>query len=69
MIETAMQTEANLAMLPLQDLLGLDSQARMNTPGVTEGNWRWRFQWEMFPTDLAPRLLEKVDATGRRHVS
>ncbi len=69
MIETAMQTQANLAMMPLQDLLGLDSQARMNTPGVTEGNWRWRFQWEIFPTDLAARLLEKVDATGRRHAS
>ena len=67
MIESAMQTRANLAIAPLQDLLGLDSQARMNTPGVTDGNWRWRFQWEMFPTDLAERIREKVENTGRRH--
>src|SRR5207302_3015436 len=33
---------AELAVTPLQDLLGLGSEARLNTPGVTTGNWRWR---------------------------
>lgn len=39
---TALASTANLAVLPLQDLLGLGSDARMNTPGTTEGNWAWR---------------------------
>jgi len=45
MIRTAFQTRAALAMIPLQDFLGLGSEARMNVPGTTEGNWRWRFRW------------------------
>ena len=38
----ALASVAALAVLPLQDLLGLGSDARMNTPGTAEGNWRWR---------------------------
>lgn len=39
---TALSSVADLAVLPLQDLLGLGSDARMNTPGTVEGNWEWR---------------------------
>jgi len=39
---TALASPAALAVLPLQDLLGLGSDARMNTPGTVEGNWEWR---------------------------
>ena len=39
---TALASTAALAILPLQDLLGLGSDARMNTPGTTQGNWKWR---------------------------
>ena len=46
MIQTALQTRAYLAVIPLQDFLGLDSSARMNTPGTIEGNWQWTFSWE-----------------------
>ena len=46
MIQTALQTPACLAVIPLQDFLGLDSSARMNTPGTIEGNWQWTFSWE-----------------------
>lgn len=56
MINTVLSSNALLAMLPLQDLLGLGSEARMNVPGVAEGNWTWRFQWEQIPANLASDL-------------
>ncbi len=43
-IDAVLQSPARLAMLPLQDLLGLDSEARMNVPGQSEGNWCWRLE-------------------------
>ncbi|HIE53978.1 MAG TPA: 4-alpha-glucanotransferase [Chromatiaceae bacterium] len=57
MIRTAMQSRANLAMVPLQDFLGLGSEARMNVPGVAEGNWRWKFHWEQLS---APERIEWI---------
>ena len=51
-IDAALNSAAQLAVIPLQDLLGLDSSARMNTPGTDMGNWSWQFQG----TDLNPRL-------------
>jgi len=47
MIRTAMMSVANLAIIPFQDLLGLDSSARMNIPGTASGNWAWRFSWDI----------------------
>jgi 4-alpha-glucanotransferase len=44
-IETAWASAAHTAIIPMQDVLGLDSTARMNTPGVATGNWDWRFTW------------------------
>jgi 4-alpha-glucanotransferase len=49
---------AVLAIAPLQDLLGLGNEARMNKPGVAEGNWRWRFRSEQFRPELIGRLAE-----------
>ena len=46
MIELAKQCPAPLCIIPLQDILRLDSTGRMNVPGVEQGNWQWRFQWE-----------------------
>jgi 4-alpha-glucanotransferase len=45
LIELALSTKAKLAIIPMQDILGLDSQHRMNVPGTVEGNWQWRFAW------------------------
>ena len=45
MIDLATKCNSELCIVPLQDILGLDSAARMNTPGVEQGNWRWRFSW------------------------
>ncbi len=46
MIATVLQSRAALAILPLQDVLHLGSEARMNTPGTDNGNWTWRFEWD-----------------------
>ena len=45
MIDLATKCNSELCIIPLQDILGLDSAARMNIPGVEQGNWRWRFSW------------------------
>ncbi len=56
LVRSCYASVARLAVVPMQDVLALDGRHRMNTPGTTEGNWRWRFDWEMVPTDLAQRL-------------
>ena len=48
MLRLAQSTNADTCIIPIQDLLELDSSSRMNTPGTIEGNWQWRFDW----TDL-----------------
>jgi 4-alpha-glucanotransferase len=65
MIGAVLHSPALLAMLPLQDLLGLGSEARMNTPGTVSGNWCWRFQWEALPAELALHLLEQIKRAQR----
>ena len=45
MIDLATKGNSQLCIIPLQDILRLDSAARMNIPGVEQGNWRWRFSW------------------------
>jgi 4-alpha-glucanotransferase len=67
MIETAMHSRADRAIVPLQDFLGLDGGSRMNTPGVGEGNWGWRFDWDMLSDQLAERTRALVAASGRLH--
>jgi 4-alpha-glucanotransferase len=44
-IAYAWASAAHTAIIPMQDLLGLGTEARMNTPGVAAGNWDWRFTW------------------------
>ena len=45
LIEMAWASVAKMAIMPMQDLLGLDSKGRMNVPGTAAGNWEWRFNW------------------------
>ena len=45
-IRAALRSPARLAIIPLQDLMNLGSEARMNVPGRAEGNWQWRFQYK-----------------------
>ena len=56
MIRTIMASIADLAIVPLQDVLGLGSEARMNLPGTSKGNWRWRCR----PGELTPELAGKM---------
>ncbi|MFA7592102.1 MAG: 4-alpha-glucanotransferase [Thiohalobacteraceae bacterium] len=66
LIRTAFASVAALAIVPLQDVLSLGSEHRMNTPGVAEGNWRWRFQWDQLPQKLAERVRQLTTLYGRR---
>jgi len=65
LIRYTMASVAQLAIVPMQDILGLDSAHRMNTPGVAEGNWRWRFSWEQVPEHIANRLAHFTWRYGR----
>jgi len=56
LIKTAFESTSGLAIIPMQDLLELDSGARMNTPGTSSGNWSWRFTWEQVSPELARQL-------------
>jgi 4-alpha-glucanotransferase len=58
MIRLAFSSVADTAIIPLQDILGLDSRARMNLPGTAEGNWRWRFQKGQIDRHAEDRLAE-----------
>jgi len=65
MIRMAMRSIANQAIVPLQDVFGLGSKARMNTPGVGEGNWGWRYSAVMLTPALKTRLKEMTEIYGR----
>jgi 4-alpha-glucanotransferase len=62
LVRMALASPARLAIIPLQDLLGLPASARMNRPAVTEGNWAWRAQ----PRQLLS-LSERLGAEIRRY--
>ncbi len=66
LIRAALASVACLAMLPMQDILALDGEHRMNTPGTAEGNWRWRFSWEQVDPGLPAHLSGLMHLYGRR---
>ena len=49
LIRMALESRGTMAVIPLQDVLGLDGSARMNTPGTHTGNWQWSFAWSDLP--------------------
>jgi 4-alpha-glucanotransferase len=59
------QSVARTAIFPFQDVLGLDTRHRMNTPGVAEGCWTWRFDWQQVGHQPAERLRAMTLAHGR----
>jgi 4-alpha-glucanotransferase len=65
LIRAAYESVAGTAVVPLQDVLGLGSEARMNTPGTRYGNWEWRARRSQFRPDLASRLRKLAERTGR----
>jgi 4-alpha-glucanotransferase len=66
LIRIALNSVANLAIVPLQDVFGLGTDARMNFPGVAEGNWAWRYRSEAIGTDwIRDRLRFLTERSGR----
>ena len=65
LIEVAWASRAALALAPLQDVLGLGSEARMNLPGTDEGNWDWRYGAGDLTDELAQRLRRLTESEGR----
>ena len=65
LIECAYASVARQAIVPMQDVMGLGGEHRMNTPGVPQGNWRWRFQWHELPEGVAARLHNLAERYDR----
>ncbi len=58
LIRLASQSVADMAIYPMQDVLGLGTEARMNLPGKSSGFWEWRFSWDQVAPSHAARLYE-----------
>lgn len=65
LIRTIMASVANVAITPMQDILGLDSQSRMNLPGTLGGNWKWRIKPGATTTTIATQLKQMVSLYDR----
>jgi 4-alpha-glucanotransferase len=63
LIRLVLMSPADTAIIPLQDLLGLDSRARMNTPGTHTHNWEWR----VGPGALRPALAARLRALAESY--
>ena len=65
LIRVASASVATFSIIPMQDILGLDSSARMNQPGMAEGSWEWRFCWHQVAPWHAQYLKELAHLHGR----
>jgi len=65
LVRAALGSVARLAMIPMQDVLGLGAGHRMNTPGTTRGNWKWRFRWDQLSGEITEWWRRAVAASGR----
>ena len=64
-IRAALTSVANLVVIPVQDVLGLDSTGRMNVPSQTTGSWSWRLRPGALTPELAAKLANLVEVTDR----
>ena len=65
LIRLALSSVANQAIIPLQDILGLGGEARMNVPSQAEGNWAWRYESEALTDEVRDRLKTLTETYGR----
>jgi len=65
LIRLAMSSVARVCIVPLQDILGLGAEARMNLPSRSSGNWEWRVQGHQLTEEVAKQLLDKTRLYGR----
>lgn len=61
LIRFAWSSVADMAIIPFQDMLQLGTEARLNVPGTAEGNWAWRFTWDMLTQDMQEKLTGLTD--------
>jgi 4-alpha-glucanotransferase len=66
-IRAVLSSIADTAIIPLQDLLGLGTEARMNLPNSTSGNWAWRYKANALSEELGERLKRLTEVYGREH--
>ena len=64
-VRAVMASVVERAVFPLQDVLGLGGEARMNVPGQESGNWAWRFAWDAVDDDTVARLRGLTETYGR----
>ncbi|MGR3177678.1 MAG: 4-alpha-glucanotransferase [Candidatus Anammoxibacter sp.] len=64
-IKLAMTSIAKISILPMQDILGLGEEARMNIPSTTDNNWEWRLAHEQMTPEITKNLLEMTETYGR----
>jgi 4-alpha-glucanotransferase len=64
-IRLAMMSVANQVIIPMQDILGLGGEMRMNRPSICQGNWEWRILDDQLTELTAQRLLEMTVTYGR----
>lgn len=65
LIDLALESRANLAIIPMQDVLALDASHRMNIPGTSSGNWHWRFNWQQLSAMQQAYIQKAIARTGR----
>ncbi|HWP00407.1 MAG TPA: 4-alpha-glucanotransferase [Methylococcus sp.] len=65
LVQSALASVARLAVLPMQDVLGLGRGHRMNTPGTVGDNWKWRFAWWQLRDEHVARLAHQIRMYGR----
>jgi 4-alpha-glucanotransferase len=65
LIRLALMTVARITIIPMQDILGLGGESRMNRPATAEGNWQWRFLPEQVTESLVERLGKMTEIYGR----
>lgn len=64
-IEMAWSSIGKYAIMPMQDLLRLDTKSRMNIPGTADGNWLWRFQWKQLKKSYLKHLKDMTEKYNR----
>ncbi|HOJ36919.1 MAG TPA: 4-alpha-glucanotransferase [Ignavibacteriales bacterium] len=65
LIRVAYASVANIVLIPMQDILNLGTEHRMNFPGKADGNWAWRFTWYQVPNNLNHKLADMVELYER----
>ena len=65
LVTLALASKADMAIIPMQDILGLDAAHRMNTPGSIVDNWQWRFDWDMLSQSAQQHIKQAIAQTNR----